>query len=416
MGLMAMAWRNLRNRRVQSLMTVVVVGVALALALSVVLLSEGVQNGINRAAEPYDLIIGSKGNAQQLVLNTVLLQGQPLQNVPLELYEKLQKDPGVSAVVPLAYGDNYRGHKIIGTKSPFFEFRNRPNDPAYFQIEGGRVFQQAFEAVLGSEAARKLGLKPGQPFQAEHGDEAALPGEEEGPDEHAAHPYTVVGILKQTDSPADMGIYVDIESYWQIHEHPGSPAPANDQTYQPKAVTAILVKPRTFPNDVYRLQQGINSGRLAADAQAVIPYNELAKLNTQVGQGQQILSFVAYLAIGMAGATVFLSLYGSIVERRRDLAVLRAMGAGRGTVFRLVLLESGLVAGLGIIVGAGLGHLTAWLIANAIRDANSIQVILRFSAQEPWIFGAVLLVGLLAGVLPALVAYRSEAVRYLAPA
>ncbi len=412
MNLLAVAWRNLTNRALQSLMTVFVVGVAVALALAVVLLSQGVQNGINRAAEPYDLIIGGKGSAQQLVINTVLLQGNPLQNVPLELYEKLQQDPGLTAVVPLGYGDNYKKHKIVGTKPQFFDFRNRPTDPPYFQVAQGRVFNQPFEAVLGSEAARKLGLSVGQKFQADHGDEEELPGEA-AHDEHEKNPYLVVGVLKQTDSPADVGIYVDIASYWKIHQSekvlPGDPT-------GPNAVTAILVKPRTFPNDLYRIQNQINTGRLTREAQAVIPYNELYNLNQLVGQGQQILSFITYIAIAMAGATVFLSLYGAIVERRRDLAVLRALGAGRQRVFALVLVESGLVATLGVLLGAGLGHLAAWLISIAIRDANSIQVILGFPAEEPLILGAVLLVGLLAGALPAAAAYRTEAARYLAPA
>jgi len=287
---MAIAWRNLTNRVLQSFMTILVVGLAVALALVVVLLSEGVQTGINRAAEPYDLIIGGKGSAQQLVINTVLLQGNPLQNVPFELYEKLQTDPGLTSVVPLGYGDNYHKHKIVGTKAQFFDFRNKPNDPLYFQLGQGRVFRQPFEAVIGAEAAKKLGLTPGQKFNAEHGDEVALPGEEDH-DDHEANPYTVVGILKPTDSPADLGIYVDIASYWKIHEH--AAPPVGDPT-GPNAVTAILVKPKVFPNDLYRVQNQINSGRLTREAQAVIPYNELYNLNQLVGQGQQILSFGLY--------------------------------------------------------------------------------------------------------------------------
>ncbi len=412
MSLLQVAFRNLLNRAVQSVLTIIVVAMAVGLALSVVLLSEGVQNGINRAAEPFDLIIGGKGSAQQLVINTVLLQGNPLQNVPFELYQKLQQDPGLTAVVPLGYGDNFRKHKIIGTKSQFFDFRNKPNDPAYFQVAQGRLFQKPFEAVIGSEAARQLGVQLGQSFQAEHGDEETLPGEEIH-DEHSTNPYTVVGILKPTSSPADLGVYVDIESFWIIHakvlNQPGDPT-------GPQAVTAILIKPKSFPNDIYRVQQQINSGRLTRDAQAVIPYNELYNLNQLVGQGQQILSFMAYLAIAMAAVTIFLSLYGAIVERRRDLAVMRALGAGRRRIFVLILYETGLVALLGVFFGAVVGHLSAWLISQVIRDANAIQVIIGVPLEEPLILGAVLLVGLVAGLLPAITAYRVEASRYLSPA
>jgi putative ABC transport system permease protein len=407
MSLTAIAFRNLVNRALQNGLTVLVVGIAVALALTVVLLSEGVQRGINRAAEPYDLLIGGKGNAQQLVLNTVLLQGEPLPNIPYDVYEKLQKDPGLTAVVPFGYGDNYRSYKIIGTREQFFQFRNRPNDPPYFQLGQGRLFTKPFEAVIGSEVARKLGLALNQTFQAGHGEAEALPGEEVH-DEHERRPYSVVGVLKPTNSPADLGIYVDIESYWQIHEV--SPDDAST-----RAITVLLVKPRTFPNDLYRVQQQVNSGRLGLEAQAVIPYQELYNLNRLVGQGQQLLSFVAYIALGLAGATIFLSLYGAIVERRRDLAVLRALGAGRSRVFALVLLESGFVTGLGLLLGLGLGHLAAWLISLAIRDANAVQIILGFSVYELWLMAGVALLGLSAGLLPALSAYRVEASRYLAP-
>jgi putative ABC transport system permease protein len=124
---------------------------------------------------------------------------------------------------------------------------------------------------------------------------------------------------------------------------------------------------------------------------------------------------VAYIAIGIAGVTIFLSLYGAIVERRRDLAVLRALGAGRKRILQLVLLEAGFISGLGVLGGMGLGHLTAWLISLAIRDANSIQIILGFPAQEPLLLAIVMLVGLVAGLLPALAAYRHQADRYLSP-
>ncbi len=412
MNTASMALRNLRNRLLQSFLTVLVVGVALALALVTVLLSEGVQRGINRAAEPYDLIIGGKGSAQQLVLNTVLLQGDPLGNVPLELFQRLQADKGLTAVVPLAYGDSYQQHKIVGTKSEFFDFRNRPGDPPYFQVEQGRIFKAPFEMVAGAEAARQLNLVPGQTLQAEHGSLAALPGEEVH-DEHERRPYTMVGVLKPSGSPADLGLYVDIESYWQIHASqkvaPGDPT-------GPQAVTAILVKPRTFPNDLYRVQQAVNSGQLTREAQAVIPYNELDKLNRLVGQGQEILTIVAYIALGMAGATIFLSLYGAIVERRRDLAVMRALGASRRRIFTLVLVESWLVTGFGLMLGLGLGHLAAWLISLVIRNSSSIQVLLNISPLEPWLLLAGLVVGWLAGMLPAFSAYRTEAARYLSPA
>jgi putative ABC transport system permease protein len=308
-------------------------------------------------------------------------------------------------VVPLAYGDSYRGHKVVGTRAPFFELRNRPNDPPYFRLVSGRTFSAPFEAVLGSAAARQLALAPGATFRADHGELAPLPGEEED-DEHAANPYTVVGVLAPTRSPADRGIYVDLESYWRIHEHTG---PAD------RAVTAIAVKGRRFPFDVYRVQQAINAGRLSRDAQAVVAYSELHELNGQIGQAGQALTAVAMVAIGLAGATVFLSLYGAIAERRRVLAVLRALGAGPRRVFALVLIESGLLCALGVVFGTTAGYLGAWLAGQVVYDARAIQVVVGFS---PTVLGVVLvglLLGPLAGLIPAAVAYRQPPDRHLAP-
>src|SRR5262249_39191958 len=162
-----------------TLLTAAVVAVAVGLSVAAIALSRGVQRGIDRAAEPYDLIVGGKGSAQQLVLSTVLLEGTPLGNVPFELYERLQQDAGLTAVVPLAYGDNYRRLKIIGTSAQLFGFRNKPNDPPYFRLRQGRLFEQPFQAVLGSEAARLTRLAPGATFTAEHGDAPGLPDEDD---------------------------------------------------------------------------------------------------------------------------------------------------------------------------------------------------------------------------------------------
>src|SRR5262249_48719426 len=149
-----------------------------------------------------------------------------------------------------------------------------------------------------------------------------------------------------------------------------------------RAVTALLLKPRVFPNDVYRVQLEVNAGRLGPDVQAVIPYNELANLNQNIGQRPQVLRLFAYLAVGLPGATHVLPMDNALLERRRDLAVLRALGAARRRVFALILLETGLLGLLGVLAGAALGHLAAWLISERIRDASSLQVILGFSAQE----------------------------------
>ncbi|NBT02555.1 MAG: ABC transporter permease [Proteobacteria bacterium] len=351
MGDLSIAWRQISARWITHGLTIVAIGLALALAVATTLLSRGVQAGIDRAAGPFGLLVGAKGSAQQLVLSTVLLQGAPVGNVARATLDRIAKHPGVASAIPLALGDSYRRLRIIGTTSDFLETRTRPAAPTYFRITQGRVFAKPFEAVLGSAVALRTGFKLGDTFRADHGDEPELPGEEED-DAHGSHPYTVVGILAGTRSPADLGIYVAIESYWELHADqrltPGDPTGRD-------AVTAILIVPRAFPADVYRIQQQALAGVFGPDVQAVVPYQELAALNRQVSQAQTVLSAVAVGAMVIAATTIFLAMYGSVSDRRRDLAILRALGASRQRILAIVLVECLVVSVLGAIFGVAGG-------------------------------------------------------------
>jgi putative ABC transport system permease protein len=397
------AWRQVTARLVTHGLTVATIALAVGLAVATDLLAQGVQRGIDRAAGPFDVLVGSRGNAQQLVINSVLLQGDPLENVPEGTLERVRAHPGVAVAIPLAYGDSTGRTKIIGTTPDLFGVRVRPNAPPFFALVSGRAFEAPFEAVLGSIAASRLGLGVGATFGATHGDEPPIEGDED--EDHVAHPYRVVGILSPTRSPADVGVYVAIESYWEVH---ASQVRRPGDASGPRAVTAILVKPRLFPQDVYRLQQTAMTGGFGPTVQAVVPYQELVKLNRQVGQGQRILSAVGLGTIAIAGATTFLAMYGSVRDRRRDLAVLRAIGATRWRVARIVLLEGAIVA----VAGIGAGIAAAWVgassLAEVVADASNVQVVVAPGVTTPLMVAAMLGVAVLAGTVPTVQAARTD--------
>ena len=410
MGDLSIAWRQISARWITHGLTIVAIGLALALAVATTLLSRGVQAGIDQAAGPFGLLIGAKGNPQQLVLSTVLLQGTPVGNIGQATFDRVAKHPGVATAIPLALGDSYRRLRIIGTTSDFLETRTRPAAPTYFRITQGRVFAKPFEAVVGSAVALRTGLKPGDTFHADHGDEPELPGEEED-DAHGSHPYTVVGILAGTRSPADLGIYVAIESYWEIHA--GQRLTPGDPTGR-DAVTAILIVPKAFPADVYRIQQQALAGVFGPDVQAVVPYQELAALNRQVSQAQTVLSAVAVGAMVIAATTIFLAMYGSVSDRRRDLAILRALGASRQRILAIVLVECLVVSVLGAIFGVAGGIAGALGVGSAITDASNVQVIVQPSLIEPALAVAMVVLGLVAGLVPAASGARSDVAGQLA--
>ena len=412
MGDLSIAWRQISARWITHGLTVVAISLALALAVATTLLSRGVQAGIDQAAGPFGLLIGAKGNAQQLVLSTVLLQGAPLGNIGRATVDRVSKHPGVALAIPIGQGDSYRRMRIIGTTPEFLETRTRPAAPPYFRITNGRSFAKPFEAVVGSAVARRTGLTPGDTFHADHGDEPELPGEDDDDDAHGSNPYTVVGTLAETRSPADLGIYVAIESYWEIHA--GQPLTPGDPTGR-DAVTAILIVPKAFPADVYRIQQQALAGVFGPDVQAVVPYRELAALNRQVSQAQTVLSAVAIGAMVIAATTIFLAMYGSVSDRRRDLAILRALGASRRRILAIVLIECLVVSALGAIFGVAGGVAGALGVGSAITDASNVQVIVQPSLIEPALAVSMVVLGLLAGLVPATLGARSDVAGQLAP-
>lgn len=430
MSLLKMAWRNLMNRPVQTLITSLVVSIGVAMTLSIMMLSDGIKAGIVRASEPFGMIVGSKGSANQLVFNTIFMMDNPLSNIPRSYYESLQKDPRVVQAVPFALGDNYDGFRIVGTSADFFNLKGRPADPPYFQLAAGSIFRQSFEAVIGAKVAQSTGLKLGDRFVSAHGVARAVE-----PDEHEEHPYTVVGILRPVSAPSDQGIYVSMDSYWIGHEHEheeeheagaasvpaghaagtaastGVSEPHDDEEEDDLAhgVTAALIQPHSYM-DLMQLYQQINQTQIA---QAVFPGQVIAKIFDMMGSGEQLLKYISIVVLGVAGLTVVLALYGSALERRRTIAILRAIGAGRMAMVVMVLLESLLVVGLGCLGGALLGCGLGLALAHYISSQLSIAIFLQFQWELVTVLAAMAALGLAAGIVPAVSAYRTETARYL---
>jgi len=413
-----LAWRNVRARPIHTAITVAVVALAVTLVVAVALLGDGVRRGIVQASDPFGvLVVGAKGSAQQLVLSTILLQDEPVGNMPLAVYERMRTDERVALAVPLAMGDNVEGARIIGTNGDFFTLQPSANAAPTFLLAQGQLFEAEFEAVLGSATASRLGLVIGDTFAPQHGVARGLPSDNHNTEHH------VVGILQPTNSPYDNAVFTSLESVWHVHEEgeeeqvvdqsapPGlADAPAPDVRDQ---ITAVLVKPRGFveANQIWRDLQ------LSTDAQAAFPGQELGALFDLLNQAQRVLNTVGYLAAGMAALTVLLALYSATLAREQSIAIMRSLGASRSTVFRIILAEALLVTLVGTLVGRVLGYLAAGAIAASLTAQRAIPIpIGMLPALEPWLWLVPLLIGLVAGLFPALMAYRVNVIEKLFPA
>ncbi len=409
------ALRNLRNYPVQSALTVLVAGLAVAVTITVVVLSDAVRQGVITASDAFGvLVIGPKGSAQQLALNTILLQDVPVGVMDMGAYEELLiRNPNL-VIVPLAMGDNIGNIPIVGTNASFFKLRRALDSPPAFQPTAGRLFTANFESVLGAEAARLLGLRVGDSFYSSHGAMRGLPG-----DVHNKQAYTVVGILARANSPYDRAVFTTVESVWLAHEAPQGVDPSflarprtDTQTAIRGKVTAALVLPFGVSlNEIYRISQQVNNGTAA---QAIFPGAQLGELFNLLNQGQAILNVVGGVALGMASLTVLLALYGATLARQQSIAVMRSLGAKRRMVFVITLLEAIWLAFFGVLFGAALGHVVAALIGSAFTQNSAIPIETRILWQPELVLLLIpILLGAVSGLLPAALAYRLNVVEKL---
>jgi putative ABC transport system permease protein len=331
---------------------------------------------------------------------------QPTGNIPLDARERLERDPAVARVVPLALGDNFDGYRIVGTDAGFTQLYGA-------QLAHGRAFAAPMEAVLGAEVARATGAALGQRFLGSHG----LAEDEAGEQGHDHAPFVTVGILAQTGGVADRLILTSVESVWQVHgieAHHGEAhsEEAHDHEHEsatgPEALepelTALLV---TYRNAAGALRVPAMINRQSA-LQAAVPAVETARLL----EGIQVF---AWLLAATGGLAILVALIGMVRSREGDLALLRVMGASRAQVFGTVMLEGVITAA----IGAGVG----WAAAHGlIMAARATYPTLADIGLIPWqplpaelaLLAGVIGIGALAALLPALAVYRLDPVRILA--
>jgi putative ABC transport system permease protein len=321
------------------------------------------------------------------------------------LVEKIREfEDAVENAFPIALGDVYKNFRIVGTERKLFNFpwktvRGEVRDP--FQLEGddGKFFDGPMQAVVGYRAARSTGLKVGDIFVGLHGSAGA------GID-HAETPYTVVGVLKPSGTSNDRAIFVSLESIWASHSDHGE----GEEDDEELKVSAILVDARG--GAVFTLRRDIPEVMLA---QSVRPIDEIKKLYDQVlGPAVAILKAIGYVVVVISAITILIGLYLSIIQRKRDLAIMRALGASAGEIFGAVMIEAFLVTILGIASGWALGKLTAMGLGLYLGRVYGFAITgTSTGPDEIFFFSIVAGIGLLAGIVPAWQAYQTDVAKDL---
>jgi putative ABC transport system permease protein len=334
------------------------------------------------------------------VLNAVFhLESSP-GNLRWEDYLTIRTNPSVALAVPLAMGDNYLGWRVVGTTLDFFERPELDLKGGRFRLASGRWFDPELrEAVVGSFAAARLGLNVGDEFEPYHG--LAF-------DEHAQHEetYVVVGVLAPSNTPADRVIWIPLEGVQWMGGHA-------QQTVT--EVSAVLVKLKGGGVAGFQLDQWYNrQGERLTFAWPISAV--VSELFNKIAWFDGVMTMVAWLVVLVATGSMLASIYNSMNERRRELAILRALGARRLTLSGAVVLEAVAIAGLGVI--AGYAVYAAILAGVAVLVRTQTGVVLEVLRWDPVLVlapAAIIVLGAAAGFIPALKAYHTEVAENLAP-
>lgn len=369
---------------------------ALGTATITLLLLASAQLGetMRRDARGIDLVVGAKGSPMQLILSAIYHLDIPTGNIPLAEAKSLAaKKPLVKHTIPMSLGDSYKGFRIVGTEHSYVaHYGGKPVN--------GRLWEKTMEAVLGADVAARAGLGVGATITGSH-------GFEEGGSAHGDHPYTVVGVLGRTGTVLDRVIVTSLESVWDVHAKADTPKgeQVTPLVEEEKEITALLIQYGS-PFAVMQLPRFVN---VQTEMQAASPAVESARLFSILGVGFDVVRAFAGILIVSAAISVFVALYNALRERRFDLAIMRTLGASRAKLMNLMILEGVLLSVVGAATGIMLGHVIAELVGWLLRARQQVEITgWYWLNSELWLLALGALVGLVAAVLPAIFAYRTD--------
>lgn len=425
MTLLSLAWASLRNRAVATALTVVAIALSVALLVGVEQIRAGARESFSGTISQVDLIGGPRAGTVSLLLYTVFRMGAPLNNIKYETWEHFDKHPAVAWTIPLTFGDSHKGYRVVGTTDSFYaNYRFRRT--RQIEFAQGRKPAGALDVALGSEVAERLGYALGAKIVLTHG----VAG---GMHEHEEQPFTVVGLLARTATPIDRSLYITFAGVEAMHEgweDGAPPAPGaepegrkdhdhdhdhakekpaaghEDHEHPVEQVSAFLLKTKSRV-DTLRLQREMSTYG-AEPLSAVIPGVALGELWGSLRYAEDALRIVSFcvLVAGLLGMLV--ALYTSLNERRREMAILRAVGVTAGRIVALLVLESVLLAAAGCLLGVGLYYGLAMAFQVPVEQQYGLYLPIQgLTKTSLWYLLAVICSAAFVALVPAWRAYRN---------
>lgn len=448
--------RSLSSRRFSTITTVATVSVAVALMLVLLAMRGAGRRAFEQGSGNMHLLVSRDADPLTALLNGVFYARPPRDAITWERFGQLAADPRVSPdpgpglspgfAIPIQVGDSYRGLPVVATTPEFFS-RFRPAPERGWEFASGGAFDEDFECVAGASAAREGGLRLGQRIVLTHGTAGSRGGHV-----HGEFAFRIVGILRPTGSSHDRALFIPLQSSWILHAHDrreraglvaahdshdhddddhdhddhghdhgeaeALPTTAADLIDADRRITGVYLRvvTREGSNVAAGMQQLFDQLRRDATITVAQPRQEIDRLFAIVSNIDQILLGMAAVVMVSSGIAIMLALYNSMEQRRRQVAVLRVLGASRARIFFLVLTESAVIGLMGAAAGLVLCVVGLRIVAGIMRDRLGVVIETGLPLRETLAVaaGAVVLAAL-AGLAPAIVAYRTSVARSLRP-
>lgn len=424
----SLSLKSMKHRVGSLMITVVSLALGVALLLGVERIRNEARYGFTNTISETDLIVGARSGSVSLLLSSIFHIGNVTDNVSWQTYEKIERNPQVAWTIPLSLGDSHKGYTVLGTNNSYFKHYKYGQKLA-LDLAEGKVLGDTYDAVLGAEVAEKLGYSLGQEIILAHGsgDLSFV--------EHSDNPFTVVGVLARTGTPVDQTVHVELEGIEAIHldfnstnghvHHAGCNHASHKREASsldafdallvdeqevdltPTAITAFLVGMKSRA-DAVMLQRAINVHEGEA-LTAVLPGVALTELWQVVGIVEKVLFVISVLVLCVSLASMFGALMMSIKERRREIAILRSVGARPLHIVSLVLGEAMVVTLGAIVLGTSLLYLALFALRPTIQERVGVWLEISAPTSTEWsILGIIFCAGVLMALLPALRCYRSS--------
>jgi len=408
MILWRLTWQSLWNRRISLILTVASIAISIALLLGVDYLRKETKNSFLNTLSGTDLVVGARSGSIQLLLYSVFRIGNPTNNISWDSYQAFANHRLVKWTVPISLGDSHKGFRVLGTNPDYFKYYQYA-DKKLLQLNKGKAFDKVYEAVLGAQVAKQLGYQLNEKIVIAHGGGAT------SFTLHDDKPFRVAGILKPTGTAVDRTVHVSLESIEAIHVDYKAGAPvagfridaekAAQMDLQPEVITAFLVGLKTRAA-AFKVQREINEYRPEA-LSATIPGVALAELWQALGHFERMLRFITVFVVIAGLLGMLTTLLSTLNERRREMAILRAIGAHPRHIFLLFILEALIITGLGSLLGVLMVAIGVMIAQPWVMAEYGLHLSLWLpQLADIALLGFVIVLGLCFSLLPSWIAYR----------